>query len=550
MSDKISKSKWLKDIKVICEKFRLDALRPQIAAVEEIVRDDGHLSVALLGGFKAGKSSFINSIIGKNILPVAVLPLTSVITYVKYGSIEKAEVKFIDGSVKSIPLNELADFITEERNPENKKCVAEVCAELPDLQDYGDLRFVDTPGLGSAYKHNTATSKSWLPRVGATFFVISADRPLSEGDILILKELDQHTSEIIILLSKVDLLSVKETDDVVKFIRDQIRQHLNKEVRIFPFSNRPGFESHRMILRDFLLHSLAGSRGERLSEIINHKFMSLLSKCRDYLDLALSLSVSEQTARQDLTRKLEQEKELLRTTKNEIRLIVSDLKSKFYEELLSGFLGQHSAVTHDLVDDLKRKIPQWKGNFEKTIQAFRDWAPAILTQRLETISEQYGIKSCERFLDTAMVSLSRITDAFQSRLSEGINQTLHIKFTGAKFEVQLEKPKEPNIDVGNVFMLSWGVIGFLIPMRVFRPLVNHHLFQRIPWEVEKNLYRLRAQWADSASHSIDQIAEQADAFMTNEIDTVEKMLGNAPNRREEIEGAISTLNGIKVSVNG
>ena len=70
----------------ICCDFHIDSLKPQIAAISETVHESGFINVALVGGFKAGKSSFINSIIGKDVLPVAVLPLTSVITYIRYGA--------------------------------------------------------------------------------------------------------------------------------------------------------------------------------------------------------------------------------------------------------------------------------------------------------------------------------------------------------------------------------------------------------------------------------------------------------------------------------
>ena len=65
---------YLNQIRNICEKFRFDSLKPTMTAISEI----DYVNIALLGGFKAGKSSFINSIIGRDVLPVGVVPLTSV----------------------------------------------------------------------------------------------------------------------------------------------------------------------------------------------------------------------------------------------------------------------------------------------------------------------------------------------------------------------------------------------------------------------------------------------------------------------------------------
>ncbi len=53
--------------------------------------------------------------------------------------------------------------------------------------------------MGSAFKYNTATSEEWLPQVGAAIVTISADRPLSESDLALLRELEEYTPEIVLL---------------------------------------------------------------------------------------------------------------------------------------------------------------------------------------------------------------------------------------------------------------------------------------------------------------------------------------------------------------
>jgi len=105
------------NIKQACDMFRIDSL-----ALSEMLQQDNVINVALAGGFKAGKSSFVNSLIGKDVMPVAVLPLTSVITCVKYGAEDRSKVKLLSGKEQDIALSELPEYITEERNPENKTC--------------------------------------------------------------------------------------------------------------------------------------------------------------------------------------------------------------------------------------------------------------------------------------------------------------------------------------------------------------------------------------------------------------------------------------------
>lgn len=59
--------------------------------------EENRFNLVVFGEFKRGKSTFINSLLGKSVLPTAVVPLTSVITLVRYGEQERATIHFKDG---------------------------------------------------------------------------------------------------------------------------------------------------------------------------------------------------------------------------------------------------------------------------------------------------------------------------------------------------------------------------------------------------------------------------------------------------------------------
>ena len=539
---------YMERITRICKDFHIDSLLPRIAAVSEVLNESNVINVALVGGFKAGKSSFLNSIIGRNILPVAVLPITSVITYIRYGPSDKAQVRFLNGKAKDIQLNELAEFITEENNPENTKQVARVDVELADIREYAGLQFVDTPGFGSAYIHNTLTSEEWLPRIGVAFLAVNVTHPLSEEDISLLKDLKNHTSEIIILLTKTDLVSSEEARGVVEFIRAQVRQHLNKDLQILSFSNKSGFEPLRQEACDFIRRSIGENYIQKSKEIINHKFRSILSSCREYLMLAMSAANSTQESRAQLTRQLQQEHRLLSDIQNEIHIIAVDLRIRLQSEASNKFLEHRLQLTTQLTNELKEQMPQWKGNLAKTSETFQGWIVSNLMKQLKIISNENGLRLSDYFLNIALTSFSRVVRAFQDRLSKDIESALNIKFNVAAFEAQIENPKQPDVRIGNVFMTPWEIIWFLVPMWLFRPLINRHFVRLIPWEAEKNLSRLAAQWTEAISVSVDKLAKQAEVFIMNELATVENVLANSPDHQKEIEKAISELEVVRTEI--
>ncbi len=88
-------------------------------AIEKLA--DNKFNLVVMGEFKRGKTSFINALLGEAVLPMAVVPLTSIITELIYGDIPSAEVIFEDGQRKTIPLETLDDYVTERENPKQRK---------------------------------------------------------------------------------------------------------------------------------------------------------------------------------------------------------------------------------------------------------------------------------------------------------------------------------------------------------------------------------------------------------------------------------------------
>lgn len=174
MPDKTPQS-LLHRIFEICREFRISALGPQVESFQDLLSQEKLIDVAILGRFKAGKSSFLNYLADISFLPTGVVPITTVITRLRYGAYEKAEIRFLDGKILQMKVEGIGSFVTESENPDNQKQVSSVDIEIPSLKTYEGLRFVDTPGLGSIFTHNTEMAREWLPRVGAaTKYTVSS----------------------------------------------------------------------------------------------------------------------------------------------------------------------------------------------------------------------------------------------------------------------------------------------------------------------------------------------------------------------------------------
>jgi len=97
---------------------------PPVECVVDARKHLGVVDVAVPGQFKAGKSSLLNSLPGKNLLPVDGLPVTAVITRIGFGTSDKMTVHRVTGKGEELPVDRIAEFGTERQNPGNEKQVS------------------------------------------------------------------------------------------------------------------------------------------------------------------------------------------------------------------------------------------------------------------------------------------------------------------------------------------------------------------------------------------------------------------------------------------
>jgi len=198
--------------------------------------NEGRFFVACVGQFKRGKSTLLDALVGEEILPTGVVPVTTVPTVLRYGTQRTARV-LIDGKSKTIHPEDLGEYVSEALNPENRKRVEAVEAFLTSPLLVSGMCLVDTPGIGSVFAGNTETTKDFIPQIDAAILVVGADPPISGEELALIEAVAANVDHIFVVLNKMDRVSLHERQQAGAFATKMLATRLKKPVeRIYEVS--------------------------------------------------------------------------------------------------------------------------------------------------------------------------------------------------------------------------------------------------------------------------------------------------------------------------
>jgi small GTP-binding protein len=223
-----------------------ESLQAEIRTLFARLAED-RFNLVVVGRFNRGKTSLMNALLGSDRLPTGILPLTSVITTVVYGTTERVLVKFRETRLDSeIALDALAGYITQEHNPGNVRRVETAEVQLPEEILRRGFHMIDTPGLGSHIAENTRTTERFLPEADAFVLVTSYESPVSEEELAVLHTASTSFRRVFVVINKQDTVSDVDRVTVQQYVRERLRSIFGEECpAVFSVSARDGLEAKR-----------------------------------------------------------------------------------------------------------------------------------------------------------------------------------------------------------------------------------------------------------------------------------------------------------------
>ncbi len=354
----------------------LDTLSRYPAAEEDeaaVQRAADHLTslflLVIVGEFNAGKSAFVNALVGAEVMPEGVTPTTSVINQLRYGP-EPTVTMQADGVIlREYP----ADFL-------------------------GEITIVDTPGTNAIIREHEQLTQQFVPRSDLVLFVTSADRPFTQSEREFMESIRDWGKKIVVVINKADLLRDEAAvAEVTGFVSENIERLLGFTPEVFPVSSLAAQQAKALGNRnpDERQRLWELSRFEPLETYI---FSTLDQEGRIRLKLLSPLGVSQRIAE----RYLQITEERLAVLRDDLATIDNIERQLItYQEDMRRQFGYHLTRVENII---ARMLQRGDAFFEETIRLGRVF-DLINTDKIRGEFEREVVSGTEQQIDAVVDEL-------------------------------------------------------------------------------------------------------------------------------------------------
>lgn len=253
------------DLKKIREFSAHMQLEGNVSAIDDVLKRlaEDTFSVAIVGEFKRGKSTLINALLEKDVLPTDVVPTTATINKVAYSVTPFVRIEYNDGKTEDIEIDKLNDYVTK-LTPESEQIARTVkiaTVYYPVNYCKNGVTIIDTPGLNDD-EAMTNVTLSVLPQIDAAIMVMMAGSPFSqyECDFLENKVITSDLGRVLFVVTGIDLYDEDDAQKILNVIRKRITESILTKAKKTYGEGSKEYEAYQRKLGNIHIYGLSAKK--------------------------------------------------------------------------------------------------------------------------------------------------------------------------------------------------------------------------------------------------------------------------------------------------
>lgn len=233
-------------------------------------------TVLVVGEAKRGKSSFINALIGGELLPTDVDIATSQVFRVQPAEQEAYRLRFEDGSARAIAAADLPRYGSQvvadvQGTPRLDQIVRWIEVDIPIKFLPPGVTLLDTPGMGSLYAAHTQITQRFVPYADAVIYVLDSSQPLGQPDLDFVEQLLSVTTNLFFIQTKIDQHRKDAWQQIQQRNQALLAEHFGSRLpsaHVWPISNQNLLKAAQTGDEDYLAVSRQGELSEALQAFL------------------------------------------------------------------------------------------------------------------------------------------------------------------------------------------------------------------------------------------------------------------------------------------
>jgi len=491
--------------------------------------------LAVMGQMKRGKSSFINALLGAEVLPTGVLPVTAAITEIKHGVSPAAIIHYSTGQSENISIAQLADYITEAGNPGNRKQVGSVEINYPASFLRANIVLIDTPGIGSTHAHNTRTTEHYLEKVDAAIVVLSVDPPITQAESDFLERVKGDIPRFFFVLNKIDLATPDEISSISRFLLEELETKLHFESpELFPLSVRQALAASLCDADTSSAHGLK-EFVERLLQFFSEEKERVLIR-----SIALDVSTIARTMRfattigirardlsfEDLTRKNQTLHQLAAQAELGLRELQVLLRQRT-ADILAQIEGDLRSQVESAVPDLRQRLKSFEAEHPKeTGGKLGRILEGFLMQTMDEVFRKWRVQE-DAWIEAELHSISHRFVAQANEIVDRLQQSASalFKIPVEQFSIACDLDVESHLyyKVDPIFY-SLDSFILLLPRFLLRRIVFRKLDRGLFNILDRNAGRIRYDYVERIEKSMSKFDKDLHAAVSTVTESLKSAL--------------------------